>query len=91
MAMNASSVSVTAGAPGTLIVAGGGTYSDKRSVIVYNPGATTVYLGGSGVTSAAGFHVAAGQSVALDLLTGDDLYGITASGSQSVNVLRSRS
>lgn len=57
---------------------------------VTNRGATTVYLGGPTVTSAAGWQLDAGQTVSLNVDTGngDLLYGITASGSSTIHVLR---
>lgn len=62
-----------------------GTY---QSILVQAPAAATLYVGGSDVTSANGFPVAAGQSLAVDLLPHDELYGVLASGSGTASVLR---
>lgn len=56
------------------------------SVAVNNTGAATVYLGGSGVTTSAGFPLAAGGQIAVDL-GGESLYGIVTTGTVSVTVL----
>ncbi len=90
MAIKAEVVSVATTA--TLICSGGGSVADKRSAIVKNPsGGATVYLGGAGVTTATGFPLAAGESVSVDTIASDDLYGIVASLTQNVNLLRTRS
>lgn len=59
------------------------------SAEVQNTDATiTLYVGGSGVTTAQGFPVLAGATVKLGELGADDaLYGITSSGSIDVRVL----
>lgn len=57
------------------------------SVAVHNNGAATVFVGGSSVTTAAGFPVAAGTSVSLDVQTAEGLWGIVASGTVEVRVL----
>jgi hypothetical protein len=66
--------------------------SDSRvgeSVAVTNTHASaTVYLGGAGVTSSTGFPLVAGGSLSVDLDGTETLYGITASGSVTVGVLR---
>lgn len=61
-----------------------------NTVTVVNTGAGTVYLGpvtvtASGVTQ--GLPLAAGAAFSLDLVADDVLYGISASGSNTVNVL----
>lgn len=63
---------------------------DGHSVCVQNPaGGATVYIGGSGVTTSS-YGVALGESsdISIDLLQGEVLYGIVASSTQTVNVLR---
>ena len=52
-----------------------------------NVGAVTVYLGGSGVTSANGFPLEPGESWAAELGTGDSVYGRTAASTAEVRVL----
>lgn len=46
----------------------------------------SIFTGGPDVTAAAGFEVMAGESLAEDLVPGDQLYAITASGSVVVHV-----
>jgi hypothetical protein len=59
------------------------------SIVVSVPsGGATVYVGGLGVTTATGFPVAAGQSFATDLRSGDVLYGIVAAATQAINVFQ---
>jgi hypothetical protein len=87
MAITAASVSV--GTTAVLLSAGEGDAQVGSSVAVAVPsGGSTVYLGDNTVTSAAGFPLAAGSSFSVDLNQGESLYGVTASGTQAVNVLR---
>lgn len=68
------------------------TPTDSRagsSIAITAPAAATLYIGGSGVTSTTGFAVAAGASVSLDLQSGEDVYGVLASGTGTAYVLRS--
>ena len=61
--------------------------SDKRSVLVNNPsGGSTVYLGGSDVTTSNGITLPAGSSLPLNLGYGDDLW-VVASGTTAVELL----
>lgn len=48
----------------------------------------TVYLGGSNVSTGAGFPLTAGTSIAVDLDGAEAIWAIVSSGTQSVNVLR---
>lgn len=53
-------------------------------------GGSTVFLGGSDVTTATGFPIAAGEAFCDDLDMRDgELYGIVASGTQALNYLGS--
>lgn len=63
---------------------------DGFTVVVQNPsGGATVFLGGSGVTTTDyGYSLAAGAEVSVELLKGEALYGVVASGTTTVNVLR---
>ena len=59
------------------------------TVILQNTGAAAVFLGGPDVTTANGYSLAAGAS--LSIVTDDnltDLFGIVASGTVTVGVLR---
>jgi hypothetical protein len=51
-------------------------------------GATASDLGPSGVTSGAGYSLAASGTLVVDVEGGDVLYPVTASGSSNVEVLR---
>jgi hypothetical protein len=57
------------------------------SVALYNSGAATVYVGGSAVTTANGFPLAAAGTLSIDLAAGEELYGIVASSTNTVSVL----
>lgn len=58
------------------------------SAIILNPtGGIEVDLGGAGVTTATGFALIATASVQVDIVN-EILYGIVASGTQVVHVLR---
>lgn len=63
---------------------------DGHSVCIQNPSAsTTVYIGGAGVTTSSyGVALAGGADISLDLLQGEIVYGVVASSTQNVNVLR---
>lgn len=63
------------------------TDSRSGSGILIRP-AADIYVGGSDVTTAQGYLVAAGAELALDLGSGERLWGRTASGSSVVSVLR---
>lgn len=56
------------------------------AVLTNLDGAITVYLGGSGVTS-AGYQLLKGASVTLSLSVGDVVYGLAASGSPNVSYI----
>jgi hypothetical protein len=61
--------------------------ASRKSVTAYNAGSLTVYVGGSGVTTATGIPVGTGAfTPALDLGTGL-FYGICAAASGSMNVM----
>lgn len=58
------------------------------SLLVQAPNGATLYVGGSTVTSAAGFPIPAGQTLSVDLPSFDELYGVLASGSGTASILR---
>lgn len=76
---------VTVGTTATLITAAAPSQT-RTSVTIYNNGASTVYLGTSGVTAAAGLPLPAGQSMEDDVSLGA-WYGITSSGTVEVRVV----
>jgi hypothetical protein len=51
-------------------------------------GATAVDVGPAGVTSGAGYSLAASGLLTVEIEGGDQLYGITGAGSSAVEVLR---
>lgn len=81
--MRARTVSVATTAT---LIANGGTAMNTDDVIILNPsGNETVYLGAANVSTATGFPLAAG-GVFEWALSGDSIYGIVASGTETVNV-----
>lgn len=85
MAFDSSQTTVTTSA--TLLTAGA-DIDDLYAVVHVPTGGSTVYIGGSGVTTSNGLAVAAGQYVSVGPLSeGDDLYGVVASSTQDVHVL----
>lgn len=87
MAVNGSRVTVATTATAISGADSDGVYGS--SVLVKNAGAASVFLGGSGVTTEAGFELAAGEAVSLDLNVSDSVYGIVASGTVVCHVLAS--
>ena len=60
--------------------------ANRRALIIRNNGSATVYLGAAGVTTASGFPLDPGQSLALEIGT-LAIYGRVASGTVEVRVL----
>jgi hypothetical protein len=81
-------VSVTTAATALNASLDGG--KDGSSISIQNPsGGTTVYIGGSGVTTASyGFSLAAATTFTIELNQGETLFGIVAAGTQNLAVLR---
>ena len=89
MAINHALVSV--GTSATLLtVAASGGGKDGSTILVQNPsGGVSVYLGGAGVTSSSyGYILAANSNISIELNQDEALYGVVASSTQSVAVLR---
>lgn len=85
MSVVGSRVNVVASTPATVIYRTG---ARSVHITVKNLGSAEVDLGGSGVTSGSGYQVGAGAVVGPFVLNGGDvLYGISSSGTQSVQVL----
>lgn len=59
----------------------------RASIILFNNGSYTVYLGSSGVDVATGFPLEPGDSLPIDVGDDIEIYGITASGSSEVRTL----
>jgi hypothetical protein len=72
------------------LLSSGSAGRDGQTVLVQNPsGGNNVFLGGSGVTSTSyGFLLEGGVAFAVELQTGESLFGVTASSTQNVSVLR---
>lgn len=83
--ISASRVTVTTSA--TSIVAAG---SDTIGACVRNAGTASVYLGGSGVTTSTGYELPASDTLCMDLLNNETLYGIVASGTVEVHLVKNR-
>lgn len=74
-----SAAAITATATAAAIVTAGDTAAEGRDdTLVHNVGAVTAYLGGADVDTTDGYPLAAGEVVGLHLLSGDDLYAVTA-------------
>lgn len=58
-------------------------------VLVRNPSASSVFLGGPTVTAETGFELPAGESVALTLAAGEAVYGVVTSGEVTIHTLAS--
>lgn len=63
---------------------------DGQTVNVQNPvGGADVYLGGEGVTTTSyGYLLLAGGSFSIQLDDDEKLYGVVASSTQTVNIIR---
>jgi len=85
----ASSAVVAVSTTAVALAVGNGT---QRDVAVHNMGANTVYIGGSGVTSAAGYPLAIDTDLVYPLGQAETLYGICATAeSATVRVLSNQS
>lgn len=76
------SKAITVATTATQIV--GQNHATGRTVVVYNNGSATVYIGGRDVTTTNGLPLVAGASV--PIATGSAIYGIVAAS--TVNVRR---
>ncbi len=82
-----SQVSVASTAGGTQLV---GADSARSGVLIINTGTTVVYLGGSGVTTSTGVFLAGSAGAAVAFATTAPIFGITASGNQTVSILETQ-
>ncbi len=61
----------------------------RVTMVIANRGAAPAYLGGQAVTAAAGYELAAGEKLAVELRPSDlGLYAITASGTVRLDVMQ---
>jgi len=67
-------------------------HSDSpQGVVILNSDASiTVYIGGEDVDTTDGFPIAAGASVSLDLIVGEAIWAVAASGTPNINMLFNR-
>lgn len=79
-----STAQVSVGTTATKLYTG---QSGVDEVTIENLGTTPVYLGKAGVTVSNGFLLPGAVGASLTLTTTSDIYGIVASGTQSVAVL----
>jgi hypothetical protein len=77
---------VTVSAVDTLVAAP--ARNQKATVTMMHNGSQSVFLGGSGVTVAQGFELAAGVPLSIDLDVDDEVHAIVASSTVDVSVLR---
>lgn len=82
MAVSASQVSVGTSATSILDVGDSGAVAE-----ITNQGANPVFIGGSGVTTSTGYSLAAGATLRLTMSPEDEVFGIVASGSETVHVI----
>lgn len=88
MAIYTSQTSV--GTTATLIGPLHSTMADNQaggSISIYNPGAVAVVLGNATVTTTNGFTLISGATFQADLQPGELIYGVVATGTQTVQVL----
>lgn len=72
---------VSIGASALIVAARNGRFA----VTIYNNGTDTVFIGNQGVTTVTGLPLPAGGAVSID--TAAAVYGVAASGTQSISTL----
>lgn len=87
MAVTASQA-VAVGTSAVLLSAAESDGVTGQSLLLTNKGSVELVLGPSSVSAGAGYRVAAGATVPVDLGVGEALHGVVASGSTTVDVLR---
>ena len=87
MAISHQRVSVTTSATKLTADADG---RDGQTISIQVPtGGATVFLGGAGVTTASyGYELIEGTSFSVELQQGEQVFGVVASSTQTVNVFR---
>jgi hypothetical protein len=81
---NFSTSQVSVGTTATKILPG---KAGVDEITIENLGTTQVFIGGPGVTAATGFPLPGVAGASITLTTTQDIYGIVASGTQTVAVL----
>lgn len=67
-----------------------GSANDPITASVLNLGPNDVDLGGSGVTTGNGYLLRVGGTIDVDLMSGDVLYGVTATSTSVLALLKLR-
>jgi hypothetical protein len=79
---------VTVAATPTVILANTGTM--PVAMVAVNQCASSVYVGGATVATTTGLELATGASISMVLSSGETLYGVVASSTCRVDVLKNR-
>ena len=79
---------VTVADSATVVIAN--TFGNPLGVVVLNKCTADVFLGGAGVTTAAGLELDPDASLSVVLWPGETLYGIVASSTCRVDVMSNR-
>ncbi len=92
MPITTAQIAVSNAGPVLLASGAGGTAAAPVSAAVRNADTVnSIFVGGAGVTAAAGFEVKPGTTFAVDLVTGDTLHGIASvAGPVAAHVVRTR-
>jgi hypothetical protein len=88
--MSIRSTVVTVGTTPTFLSAGGQGAGELRTIIVRNDSGFDVFIGGDDVTTSNGMRLPSGSDKTLDLDVGDNLYACVSSGTQPVQMFRTR-
>jgi len=80
---------VTVATTATLIYTAPNTGRGSR-VVIRNPSAVSVYIGGAAVLTTTGFEIAAGDALSLSLQANETVYGVVAAATQVVHVIDGR-
>jgi len=65
------------------------TYDGNGAIAIQNLGTASVYLGDSTVTTSSyGYELKANSTISIDMRIPEQIYGIVASGTVTVNVLQ---
>lgn len=87
--MPITNTNVTVGGAATALVGNPtGSPQNPTPVSVYNPGVASIFTGGSGVTPSNGIPIAAGGTGNFSLTSGNALYGIVSTATQTVAVMQ---
>jgi hypothetical protein len=77
------SVAVTVATTATLLVAA----DNQNRTCYFHSTSGSTYLGDSGVTTTNGLHLPNNQTITIMLPVGENIYGITNTGSTNVRIL----